>query len=417
MIENILKNRYYFLIILISIIWISFFDYILQLNKQHFIFPDSENYKESASYLYNNLKPHYFRPLVMAIITGLPYLFKYSDTQIYIFSFYTNLFCWIGTSMLLFTLLKDFLSDKKSFFYTCIYLSLTGSTIIIFHLLTESIFTFIIMLAYFFIFKYYKTSEFYFLTLSLSLIIISTLIKPGILFLTVLLLLFYIKPLVKNFFKISIFYILFSLSIVVLQLIEMKKEYGNYTISYIDGFTYYNYLGNKATALKNNAKKLNYDRARANYFTKKTYNEQRKLVHEDLKNQLQNNSKNLIKAYAYNLLENTKTPSASINKCYNIENTNTFNFAKNTFIVISKWQNRILTSLGVVLAFLFLYKSEKKNPFYALISIYILYIFFTSGISFGEGDRFHIVFFPAVILLLAKFINDGKKLLPSNPLN
>lgn len=408
---EILKNKYYFLIIVISIVWVSFFYYILQFNKQNFIFPDSENYKESASYLYHNLKPHYFRPLVMAIITGFPYLFKCSDAQIYAFSFYLNLLCWIGTSLLLFNLLKEFVSLKKSFFYTCIYISLVGSTIINFHLLTESIFNFMIMLAYFFIFKYYKTSKFYFLSISLSLFIITILIKPGIQFLAVLLVIFYLITLLKNIFKISILFVLFSISIFVFQLVEMKEEYGNYTVSYIDGFTYYNYLGSRATAIKNKATNLDYDIDRANNFNKKKYGDQRKLVFEDLKSQLHNNSKNLVKAYAYNLLENTKTHSASISKCYNFENKRTFIVAKNILIIISKWQNRIFTFLGVVLAFFFLYKSEKKNPFYALFSIYILFIFFTSGISFGEGDRFHIVFFPAVILLLAKFISNEKKII------
>ncbi len=402
---NIFKYRYYIFIILFSLTWILFLNNLLQLNKQTFIFADSDNYRESASFLYHNLKVHYFRPLFMSIITGIPYLFGSSDSQIYTFSIYINLFCWVGTSMLLFTLLKSFLNDLRSFFYSCVYIMLLGSSIVIFHLLTESVFVFIIMLSYYFIHKYYKTTEFYYLSISLSLFVILILIKPGILYLSVIFLLFYIKVIIKNIYKTSTLFIVFSISMVILQLALMKKQYGNYTISYIDSFTYYNYLSNRATGIKENKANVNYNNVRADYFYKLTFKEQKKIAFEDLKNQFQYNSKNLFKAYIYNLIENTKTPSGSIVICNNIENNDIFVLAKKNTIIISKWQNRILTIFGILLASLFLFKSFKQDPFYAILSFFVLYIFLVSGVSYGEGDRFHIVFFPVVILLFAKFIN------------
>ena len=82
------------------------------------------------------------------------------------------------------------------------------------------------------------------------------------------------------------------------------------------------------------------------------------------------------------------------------------------FKAISKLQNIIFTILGVLLSFRMLYKFKKANKFYLIISVFLLYIFFISAMSCYECDRFHIAFFPIVILLLLDFFRENNKIKP-----
>jgi hypothetical protein len=73
---------------------------------------------------------------------------------------------------------------------------------------------------------------------------------------------------------------------------------------------------------------------------------------------------------------------------------------------VSKWQNRLFTILGFLLAIFYGFKSYKNvNPI-SFVAFFIIYIYVLSGISCGQGDRFHLVTFPFVVLLLAKFVSE-----------
>ena len=100
--------------------------------------------------------------------------------------------------------------------------------------------------------------------------------------------------------------------------------------------------------------------------------------------------------------ENTKTPNGSIETSKNLKNKDYYNTLKKWLSIISKYQNRFFTIVGFILALYYLFKSYKHEFLYSLISFYILYTITISGVSCSQGDRFHIVFFPFVIILFAK---------------
>ncbi len=145
---------------------------------------------------------------------------------------------------------------------------------------------------------------------------------------------------------------------------------------------------------------------RANYLEKLSFPEQKTVATNDFINQIETNKLNLFKAYFSNLFDNTKSPCGFIEDLKNVNNSNYFNPIQDILVVISKYQNRIFTMLGFVLALFYFFKSYKNEMLYWLISFYILYTFLISGISSSQGDRFHIVFFPMVILLVAKWYSD-----------
>ena len=393
MIKILTKFKYQIILIIVGIAWITFLNELMQIKSQNNICNDCDNYRESACYLYHNFKAHYFRPIGMAIITGLPYIFGATDVSIYKFSLLINSMSWLCTALLLFNFLKKQLTINIALMWTLLFYSIISYVFINFQLLTESIFTFLMITVFYFLDKYFKSKSFYFLSIGISILLFAMLIKPGIKFFAIVIFIHFGKTLITNYKSKSMLFIYVSLMLIAFQHIKMKYDYGNYTISYIDSFTYYNYLGSKAFYFKTNDTLNQYNNKRANFLANFSYPVQRNIATKDLLNQIRNNKINLIKAYISNLSENTKTPNATISTLENLKSKSYYHSLKKCLIIISKYQNRFFTIIGFILALYYLFYSYKHDYVYSLIGLYILYIIVVSGVSCSQGDRFHIVFF------------------------
>lgn len=398
----LLKYKYQIILIFLGLIWITFLNELLQIRNQNIIYSDSDNYREAAIFFYHDFKVHHYRPVGMALIFGLPYLFGGDDTAIYNFSFIINIISWLGIALLVFSFLKKYLSSNKSLVFTLLFYTILGSAFINFHLLTESIFTFLILLSFYLIDKYFKSKSFHYMALAISILLFTVVIKPGGMFFAVVLVIFFSRTLIKNYNKRSTIFIYLSLGLILFQGIKMKEQYGNFTISYIDGVTYYNYLGSKALCLKENKEFNQGENKRADYIFSLPLPEGKIVAAKDAVEQIKNNSTNLLKAYFLDIADNTKSPSDCISICKNIDGTAYFEFVKKSMLILSKYQNRFFTVIGFILALYYCLISYKKPDIYTLMSLYILYIMATSGISSQQGDRFHIVFLPVVIILIGK---------------
>lgn len=400
----IFRFRFQLLLILLGFIWILFLNECLQISQQNIIFNDSENYKEAAHLLYYHFKSHYFRPLGMAMISGLPYIFGGNDQTVYRFSLILNCCCWLGSALLLFAILKKQLSAHRAFLFSLLYFSILGCVCINFHLLTESIFTFLLLLAAYFLQKYESDKSFCLLAVAIGVLLFAVLIKPAAKFLVIVTIFYFGKTLIQNFGRKSAIFVYFGLCLIAFQYVKMKQDYGNFTLSYIDGVTYYNYLGSKAMCLKTNMIFDQNNNKRASVLEKLPFEEQRILAERDLLFQIKNNMYNVVKAYFSNVSENTKTGSGCIEVCQNLEQKVGFENNKKIFFWVSKFQNKFLTIVGFILALFNFFRFIKKDIFVGFISFCILYFVAISGISCGQGDRFHIVFFPFVIILMANFL-------------
>ncbi len=408
----LLEYKYPFFIILIAIVWISVFDFVTQMSSQGVMHSDSYNYQESAKNLYIFFKGHIYRPILMAAITGIPYLFGSTDEGIFTFGFYVNLFCWLTSFILFYQILKAFLQPKVAFVFTVIAIFIMGNTVHVFHLLTETIFQFFMMVAFYFLLKYFKTNAFIYLSAALSLFLSSMLIKPSAKFFAIVIVLFFIKEIYNNFKSRSAIFIYGSLVMIAIQCGGMKYQFGNFVITYIDSVTYYAYIGSKAVCIKNGKEYSQKDNPRADYLFNKEAIDQKKIASDDLKNQLQFNTLNLVKAYVSDVRENTVSGNSCLEEIKNLKSRSFFEFWKKFLFDVSKWQNRLFTAVGVFLSLFFLIKTYKEKNTITIISFYILYVIVLSGISCGQGDRFHLVTFPFVILLLALFLSKSKKFIP-----
>ena len=196
-----------------------------------------------------------------------------------------------------------------------------------------------------------------------------------------------------------------SLILVFFQIYSLKKNYGDYTISYIDSITYYNYLGAKADCLKKNLDYLPEKNERAKYLITLSQHEIRSVANKDLKVQLKDNKFNLFKAYLFCIYSNSSKGSYIVSSCINDKQTSYFDVFHFLFKAISKVQNIVFTSVGIILAFYCLLSKKRKDSFILILSTSILYLFFMSAISCFQCDRFHIVLYPLIILLFAHFYN------------
>jgi hypothetical protein len=111
-------------------------------------------------------------------------------------------------------------------------------------------------------------------------------------------------------------------------------------------------------------------------------------------------------------MENFKSGNSCIEDLKNYNKNENYDYWKEMIFNITKWQNRLFTLLGVLLASFFVYNNFRKEKIYFFVALFIFYIIGTSGISCGQGDRFHLVTFPFVILLFGKILSETKRFKP-----
>jgi hypothetical protein len=400
------KYNYHFLLILISIFWILTLDFLLQIHQQTFIFPDTYSYLIASENLYKNHTIDFIRPVLMALFHGIPFLFGFPIEALFSWSLVVNIFSWLAIIMLLFEILKTFLNPRKAFLFALVYVFIIGSAVINFHLLSESVFTLFLFLSLYFFCCYYCNGKFSFLSLGLSVLLLSVLIKPASSGILILVFLFFAKKLLQNIFNKWSILIGLSCVSVFFYMSLMKNHYGNYTISYIDSFTYYNYLGTRADDLRTHSKFVQCDNKRFDYFTSLSLPEQKKAAFKDIKYQIESNSLNLFKAYMISIYTNSFKGCQAIYEYKNVNQKGYFEGVKFFFRVVSLMQNALLTLIGIFTSVYVLFRFKKIDTFIFLVAFFILYLFLISGISSEQGDRFHLVFYPQIIVLVAYFFNN-----------
>jgi len=410
--KNLLsKHKYPFFLVLAGLLLLAIFNWLLDYRQRDILFADSGNYLEAAQNLYLDFSVHYFRPILMSAINGIPLVFGFDEIAVLNWSFFVNVCCWILTSILVFKTICFFASEKIAFVFALVTLLFVGNLALTFHLLTENIYICFISSGSYLIFKYAKEKRFIFLASALAIFLLSMLIKPGSKFLAIVVCLYFTVELYRNFKKRSMLLVYGSILIIGFQLAGMKKQYGDYTISYIDGVTCYNYLCSRAICIKNGIAFNASANERTFVINSLDYSTGKKLAVNDLKIQVLENPLNLSKAYLANVYDNTKTGNSAVDFTKNVKKSNHFETIKLLLYNISKWQNRLFTVLGILLAAFFMWKKFRTEKATAVVAFFIVYIIATSGISSSEGDRFHLVTFPFTIVLLAKYVTERKQIL------
>lgn len=403
------RYRFHLLLLLAALAWIVLFDWLMQCRLQPFISPDAVSYQESAEKLYVLFRADAYRPLLMAFITGIPYVFGGDDSSVYAFGDLTNLLCWLASLLLMLEILNQFLKPKIAFFFALPMVFLVGINILVFELATESIYLLLMVAACYFLTRYYKTESFKFLCIALSIIVLSMLVKPGSKFLAIIATVFFIREIIFNYSSRFAWLVYASYFAVFLQCTAIKMQYHNFTLGYIDAVTYYDYLGAKAESQQVGKPFKKVWLERATYIYSRPYPEQKQIAAQDFLSQLQTNTGQFFTAYLSNLKENATHGSVNICISENIKRKDYFNKIKTLVFNVSILQNWSLSIVGFLLSVLLLWRRNRSGKAFLFPAFFVLYIMLLSGISCSEGDRFHVVTFPFTILLIANFAVQKRK--------
>lgn len=405
--KTIKKYKFEIAIVIITLIIIEIVNYVFQLRNQNIIYPDSITYCEAAKNVYKYHSGHIYRPILLAAIQGLPYLFGYTDAHIFDFAFYLNLFSWLFTQILFYKILKNYFSAKSAFYITIILNVFVGILVNLFHLFSETVYVFFIVSALYFLVKYENQKNIKHLLYFVAILLLSMLVKPSSKLIGFAVLLYYTPTILKHCQYKATWTIYVSMVLIGFQLVVSKVNFGNYTLTYIDAVTYYNYLGTKATCFEKNIEFSQNNNKRADYIFSLENNppKMKQIATEDILHQIKFNIDNLIMAYFSNIYDNVKTGNNFFNDIKNIQNNKYFETLKNIAYLISKWENRIFSILAMFLGSYYIFLNRKYKTL-TFIGIYCVYTILISGVSCSQGDRFHLVIFPFVLILVAVFIKQ-----------
>lgn len=403
------KVKSYLGIFLFALFLVFSINYLFGFTHQYLIYPDSESYYDAAHNVYVCYRGHHDRPIVLAALHGIPFLFKASPVFVYTtYTYVFNFVFFVAFYIVLFQLFLDNISQKKALLYTLFSMTFITLFTSIFHMLSETVFMFFVILGFYFLTQYYKEKKYKFLILSITVFLLSMLVRPGMKYFAFLLLFYFGIEIYKHKFKKMTWLIYGSLMLIFVQAMGLKYQFGNFRISYIDTTTFYRYLGTKADFYKKGI--YNFDvthNDRATYFSNLSVPNRLVAANQDFKDQVTSNSKNLFIAFIDDLIENATTGCTNIAEMINLDKSTTFEYWRKFFYQISVVQNIIFSVIGYTICVLVILRNKLKNS-YGFIAVFILYIFITSGVSFNEGDRFNVITFPFIILLFANYFSKFK---------
>lgn len=391
-----------------------YFNQLKDYNSSIFV-GDQGTYFEAGTFFYNKFSAHPYRCIGYPFLLCFPELFGLNPPYGY-WPIVLNVIFLIG--ILYFLLRIENIIAYSIALPVSILLSVCFGFISSINLaLTELGFVFFTVMALYFLLQLLNSDRrhrhMFFLIFSLG---CASLFRPGLYLFTLavsficfLYFTFIDLKAGKNFILKNIFSIVAALLITLgTQSILMKKTYNTFRLSYIDDLAWYLYIGALANTIhENNCFSSDCFAAERNkreqILINKSGEEMSVISKADRANTLKNKKQALFKAYKINLITNLDSSSG---------------WDKNDYPAFSHFSvlvNKVLTLLPFGVYFLFLVtklrKSCSRNEHLFLLFLlgFIFYIFFTSGISTYQGDRFHVVFYPFSLVLLTFIYLKSKR--------
>jgi hypothetical protein len=209
----------------------------------------------AAGMLYEEGKPHPTRPMGYAALLGIPSLImgKLTTEQYINWGIFLNVLAWLLTIFYLHKSLELFLNSRWALGGTVFFVLCMGN---LFHnslVLTETWTCLFITFSCYFLFKSHVTGQDKYAASAVAMLCLSVMFRPGMYYLALLFLLglvayFLFRKKLKYLLNASL---LLALGLVLVQNFAIKTHYGNFTPSYVDKTTWFNYLGTKVHAVVN----------------------------------------------------------------------------------------------------------------------------------------------------------------------
>lgn len=383
---------------------------------------DGPSYVIASKWLYeDNLWASAVRPFFYPLLIGLPKIFHFEINRL--FTFLLNYIFWNSTTFLLYFFIKSYIKEQLAFIFAFFFASCFGLYSLAFMSTPENCFTLFLLIHIVFLQKFLinnKKENLFICTtfLALSFVVRPTLIPILPLTIVALPLLLYQRGI--NF-KTLLVSLSLLLSIPSLQILNMKRCYGHYSMTFISHEVWYFFSGSYSFNKPNisNFNKQYYAdawhqlyRSRVtNYqkFTKDTtiWNQFISKAKKDFQEQLKNNKTSIIFTLFRDFVSNSVAGTPEIKEATNRKDYLFFFTYQKVFYTISQVQN-IINSFFITFLCPFIFILFRKNlsilPLNQLIAmVYTWFIAFCiivlSSFSFTQGDRFHIVTVPLSLVI------------------
>lgn len=367
--------------------------------------PDSGSYIDAAKILFlEGGVPHSSRPYGIASIIGLPLLANKSFSDFYIWGWCINIIAWLITVLLVYKSILLFSNKYKRaqqgvlFFLFCF--GIQTST---YELLSDVIFIPFLTGGFYFLIRFFVTQQTPNAFWSLLLLSCSILIRPGSLYLYILVLLYFVVVFLHKKNVALLFLLILTSLPLIFQAYSIKKQYGNFTISYIDKIALLYYIDIRAKTYTNHTIYETEAALVTKSIEHKSLAEISNMANKDFEEQVRTNKINLIKAYFFNLYENSTRGS------YPLQTVDESGFSigrlifKQVLHFITRIEN-IIFSIFVLFILPFILIRYKKEftavEIKILSSVFIFSVYFIliSALSFWQHDRFHYVFYAISIM-------------------
>ncbi len=428
-----LKEKKYYPVLWIVLLGVCLYGSLflcLQINENlnenaRFQPSDTYTYTLAGKNLYlNGFKFDARRPFLYPLLVGVPFLFSPKVEYVLIFTRFLNVVLWIGIALLLFkTLDKHHLSAKKSGLVALTFLVNMGNIAIAFTGLSETAYVFCLTLFVYYFNLYVQRNYFFYASMSFLALVFSLLIRPAssilVGFLALILVFDAFKK--RKILDFKTFFVFgFSVVLMLVQLWGMHRDFGKLTFSSVGQSTLYRFQNGMAETLYRNPKTLFDWQAQSIAFRPIKHHRDSiscytdwsvaglkplyELVESDTKYQLNHYLPYYALAFATNIAKNTLCGSNVLKSVKNINEKDFFYPIKSFSYAVSLIQNIFYTiALFVFLPFLFINRHKFLTPrlgfFLCFVWFMGFYLAVSSGISFYQGDRFHLCFVPIVLAL------------------
>lgn len=412
-----MSKKYIYLFFSLLLLCVFGITHQLQLwgavSDKGFQFTDAQSYLEAAENLYLHQQAQLMRPYGYPILLGLPYCIGLTPS-IY-WGVFLNICLWFATLFLLYKIIKKGTNSAWAAISTGLFVLNIGNIALVFQLLSETLFTFCLVLFAFFIQKYSlenKDKYLIFAAFTLSFSALVRVINFNIWFIFAGISIFFVLKNNKIGLK-ERFYTVFGISsaalLLLAQMAMMQHTFGVFTLTFSDKLTFYGYLGTTAEGRKGEGtEKLRNIRGKIQrqMIDNKQYQALYQLGVEDIKEQFVHNLPNLFAAWKDNYIENTNGECLVIQTLFSdtekTEERAVFSF----FMRISKIQNQIYSHIILLLfaiTFFVFYKKIKTTAslLLAIVSTIGVYCIVLSGVSFWQGDRFLVPLVPFALIGVA----------------
>lgn len=408
--KNLELFKYPIILFAISIVVFMGLGLLLELDKYYlhldFLFIDTYSYIEASRKLFLDAEPHFYRPFGIAFWHGLILLFNPSATlsEFIYFAVIQNIILWLLGIQIFYKTLSLLINKHLAFFGSLVYVFSISLVVHLYILSSENIFIFIVIVISYLLVKFINSAKPAFIIYSVSLINLLTLIRPSIFYFALLSSLILIGFLIykKTVIRKSLIVFCISILLVGTQFYSMGKHYDNYKLSYIDSYTWYIYLGSQSQ-FEYSQSDIDISKNRYEEIGKIDYKEMAAISTDDMVHQLKDHPGIILKELLFNSYNNCNNCCGFIQTIYSLRSNQSLD---PFFIKISHYQSKFYLSV-LVLSLLFLLTRIKKLPLFIFFAAsFVLYNSILSGFSFGQGDRFFIISYPLIILIVAFLINE-----------